>query len=263
LIGLWSGVPNEAYHRGPGLSCSGLKAFAVSASYYHVTRTARQHETDSRRELKLIHMIVLEPKRFDDEVEVIDGSRNSNAVKDQIAAAHAKGKVVCKSEELERFRNIARSVRNHPDSGPLMSTGQGEVSIYWKDPETGVLCKARPDWLRPDWVIVDLKSCGSMIADERKLRWHLNDQRYHWQSGWYLDGVKVLSGRSQRDFAHCFIDERDCWIDRHPIETRVLGDASLEKARSEYRPLVSEYAKRLASDDWRGIQDIELPDNAW
>jgi hypothetical protein len=47
----------------------------------------------------------------------------------------------------------------HPIAGRLLRGGQAEKTLIWRDEATGVLCRAKADYLRPDG-IVDVKTAA-------------------------------------------------------------------------------------------------------
>jgi len=76
----------------------------------------------------------------------------------------------------------------------LFSEGHAEVSLFHQDPETGVLCKGRLDWL-PDkrGILIDLKtaqdaSYESFARDAAKYGYHLQDALYGRLASWALGG---------------------------------------------------------------------------
>jgi exodeoxyribonuclease VIII len=97
------------------------------------------------------------------------------------------GRKLVSHEAYELCQAQLAAVRIQPDISRLLSTGRGEVSIFWVDPATGIYCKARPDWLPKDdgasIMPLDLKT----TADESpsgfsraaaRLRYDLQDAHY-------------------------------------------------------------------------------------
>lgn len=64
----------------------------------------------------------------------------------------------------DEIRRDAERVRMNPEIASLLEGGLAEVSILFTDPETGVKCKIRPDYLGPDWITHlktwDMKTAG-------------------------------------------------------------------------------------------------------
>lgn len=75
----------------------------------------------------------------------------------------------------------------HPLSSELLRGGKQQVSMFWKDEETGLLCKSRLDHYsgKSLGVIVDLKKCGQID----RFMGQINFLRYFLQVGHYTEGA--------------------------------------------------------------------------
>ena len=114
--GVYGGIGNEEYHKGPGLSSSDLKLLARSPLHYKTAKAIPPKETDAMRLGTAVHCAVLEPDRFEKEYaaapEAID--RRTKAGKAHWAELEATGKVVLSGEDAQMVRGMADSVRRHP-----------------------------------------------------------------------------------------------------------------------------------------------------
>nr|WP_237029017.1 PD-(D/E)XK nuclease-like domain-containing protein [Phaeobacter porticola] len=92
------------------------------------------------------------------------------------------------AEELTVVEAMRDAVVAHPIAGKLFAPGSGvvELSCYWIDEETGLLCRCRPDWWRHDGKIVDLKS--ALDASEEGFSKSIAGWSYYKQDPFYLDG---------------------------------------------------------------------------
>lgn len=85
------------------------------------------------------------------------------------------------------------------NAGELFDACQKQVTIYWIDEETGVLCKARLDLFEPDILFAgDLKS--TLDASKAGFSRSINRYRYHVQAVGYADGCRA-SGYPLKSFA--------------------------------------------------------------
>lgn len=259
-LGINSGEPNEAYHAGPGLSFSGLKQFAKTPAHYLAYRLREAEETSSQRLGTLTHMAILEPERFGSDVVLNDENRNSNAFKAARADAEARGKYICKTSEYEAAAAMRDGVYRNTTARKLLSGGKAEQTIRWRDPETGVLLKCRPDYLRSDGVVVDVKTYTDLSKDS--IERQIAKMRYHWQSAFYLEGSNTVLGTDSTMFAHLFVDT-EAFVAR----VVVLEDEALGKAQRELAPLLDAYAVSLKENLWGGYPDeiltVSLPDYVW
>ena len=167
--GVYGGIGNEEYHKGPGLSSSDLKLLARSPLHYKTAKASPHEETDAMRLGTAVHCAILEPERIDTEYVVApEGSdRRTKTGKAQWAELEATGKTILSREEARIVQGISESVRKHPTASRLFTGGLVEQSCYWDqtvyyaDTSAEVLCKCRPDYIKDisgGYVVVDLKT---------------------------------------------------------------------------------------------------------
>lgn len=204
---------------------------------------------------------------------------------DDAKAAHAASvgdKTIISAEELARAQAMAEAVMSHPVAGKLLSpkAGVAELSCYWLDEETGVLCRCRPDFWRDDGIVVDLKTTAD--ASPEGFAKSINDWRYHVQQAFYEDGMKAAGKQApeQRADDPTGLVMADGWgrplpkafvfvaVENeypHPVGVYRIETESVEIGRREYRADLAAYAESLRTDKWPGYSDriepISLP--AW
>jgi hypothetical protein len=217
-----------------------------------------------------IHAAVLEPDKFAADYVVLPDDRprrptsiqlNAKKPSDETLAAidwwdrfteANTGRVVITGEDYAACQAIAAQVRTHPAARALFRDGKAEQSAFWIDPETKVLCKARPDWMMPG-AILDVKSTenASLSAFQRSVvSW-----RYHVQAAWYLDGLAQATGERVEAFIFC------CFEKKPPYAAAFYyADADMiELGRREYRQALRVYADCLSADKWPGYTNEILP----
>ncbi len=86
-----------------------------------------------------------------------------------------------------------RSSHAQPGSG-----GRSEESFFWQDPETGLACKCRPDYLRTDRILLDIKTTENASLEEFSRT--LLKYNYHLSAAHYLDGVSAVTGQHCETF---------------------------------------------------------------
>src|SRR5690606_33463071 len=143
--GVYDGIDSEDYHHGPGISSSGLKRLLPPYTPAHY----KYGEFESSAALdfgKVAHRLVLgDGDSFAVSPYDTFTTKEARAWK---AEQEAAGVVVIKQAELDKAREMVEALRAHPLGGHLFTEGKAEQSLYWTDEETGVLCRARFDWLR-------------------------------------------------------------------------------------------------------------------
>ena len=63
--GIWRDVPSEVYHRGPGISKSGLDLIDTSGALYWTVKQNPREATEAMALGTILHALVLEPDTFD------------------------------------------------------------------------------------------------------------------------------------------------------------------------------------------------------
>ena len=175
-------------------------------------------------------------------------------------------------DELEKLEGMRASVMAHPKAGPLLEAGSGvaELSCYWKDPETGVLCRCRPDFWRHDGVIVDLKTARD--ASPKGFMKSIEGWRYHVQHAFYMDGIEAAQDQSWmtvHDEAGMPAPNAFIFVAVEPFAPYAVGvyhidPVSIEIGRREYREDLARYAECLETGKWPAysdkIESISLPE---
>lgn len=171
------------------------------------------------------------------------------------------GRIVLSPEVWDQLHAMRDAVHNHPAAHALLTgvPGEAEKSVYWNDPTTGVLCRCRPDWWRDDDVLVDLKTTDD--ASPEGFAKSMANWRYDVQAPYYMDGVKLSTGRNVKAFVFVAVEKKPPYA----VGVYVLDSDSLELGRAQYQHDLRVYAECLANDKWPGygdkIQTINMP--AW
>lgn len=176
------------------------------------------------------------------------------------------GKEIISQEEFAEISAMRDAVMAHPKAGALLAPGAGvaEMSCYWRDPETGVLCRCRPDFYRTDGVVVDLKS--TVDASPDGFSKSINSWRYHVQAAFYLDGIRsaIEQGASDMALPQAFVFIAVEKSAPHAVAAYFIEAESVDIGRREYRADLDRYAECVASNRWPGygdkIQSIGLPE---
>lgn len=175
-------------------------------------------------------------------------------------------RAIVSAEEMAQAEAIRDAVMAHPAAGKLLapSAGVAELSAYWRDKETAVLCRCRPDFWRHDGTIVDLKTARD--ASPEGFSSSINSWRYYAQAAFYLDGITAARAAggvdvpAPRAFVFVAVEK----VAPFAVAVYHLDAQSVGIGRREYREDLTTYAQCLSSDVWPGygdkIQSISLPE---
>lgn len=261
--GYYKDLPNEQYHSGPGISKSQLDLIHKSPSLLQWSRTAPEDD-EKKSALNVgdaVHALLLEPERFRAEYAVgpKDAPRNTKAGKEKWAEFEAglkEGQTVLTAEEGRKIELIYGSVMAHPNARWLIEAkGDAEASIYWNDPETGLLCRCRPDKLITEhgW-IVDVKT----TADMSKFARSVYDFRYHVQDQFYSEGYRQHFGEEPAGFLFLVVSTSiECG--KYPVRLFCLDAEAKARGRATMREDLATLAECERTGEFPGIETLSLP----
>src|ERR1044071_1094086 len=147
-----SGVPALEYHAMRALSASGAWLLAEECAAKFLWRSPWNpfYESEAKTDFDIgvaAHLAVLEPERQADSIVLIEaGDYRTTKAREARDAARAEGKVPLLPYQFDLVRAITGSIRAHPIASQAFRAGEAEVTLVWQDPDTGVPCKARPDY---------------------------------------------------------------------------------------------------------------------
>lgn len=275
----------EAYHGGAGISKTGLDHVARSPATFYALHLdpARPPEKERAGQLEgqLAHCAILEPAEFDKRYAVLPADAPDRPTEAMLNAknpsessiarqkwwaewnAENAGRLVITHDQRETALRQAESVRRLPDVAEALAAGRPEVSAYWIDPDTGVLCRCRPDWVHPAGdngvILLDVKTYSD--ASPAEFARQVARKRYDVQAAFYTDGFARASGLNVLAFVFVAVETE------YPFSSSavMLDEDSLDAGRRKYRSDLARYAQCLRSDVWPGysteIQVVRLP--AW
>lgn len=171
-------------------------------------------------------------------------------VKAEVAEIRAAGNVPLKKHEYEQVQAMAKVLREHPIAGPLFEPGTGtaEQSLFWRDHQTGIMRRARPDWVKttgPITVCVDYKSCVN--AAPKAVSKAIEDYGYHQQDPYYMDGLHALDLADEHArFIFVFQQKTAPYL----ITVFELPDQDRLTGEAKNRVAIETYARCTETDQW-------------
>jgi len=239
---------------------SSLKYMGDSPLHYLDALENERKDTPSLLRGRAVHTAALEPELFAGRYAVYAGKRDArHKAYQEFLAAHPDEDGVLNEKEHREVLALAAAFRAKPVKvggekipfADLLARGQSEQVITWKDPETGVLCKARLDHFS-ELGLWELKSTGSV--HERRFGALAARMRYHVQCAFYSDGllyahgirppVKLIAGEVKRP---------------HDVAVFPLGDDDLLAGRETYQAWLRRLVECRASGEWPGRYPDEQP----
>jgi hypothetical protein len=209
---------------------------------------------------RALHAAVLEPDELPRHFAIYDGpteGKGCRIARKAFDEANA-GKTVLTDVEYTTVLAIRDKVRSHPLVKPFLECGAAEQSMFWTDPETGLKCKGRLDWisLGARGSILDLK--GAASAERRRFSTTAARLGYHCQAAFYRKGYAVATGE--------LLPVRLVAVEREPphdVTVFLIDDDALYAGEEEVRDLLARVAECRRTNQWPGRyeteQVLELP----
>ena len=272
-IGRWHlGVPVEKYHADRrAVSRSGLFHILKNPREFHhhwTSQPAPDYEKSAALRIgDVTHMAICEPLRYAKNVVAVPdfGDGRTKAAKEAKAVfmvEHA-GKVCITEKEKEQVEAMAMEVLSHPVARKMFEGCMTEVSGYWVDKETGILCRCRPDKLRPDNICLDLKT--TMDASEFAFAHSIVKYGYHFQAAFYAEGVAAITGCEFSDVRFAFIAlEKDA---PYGMQIFVIEKEDMLRAQKMVREALRQLRLCIDTQEWPSyptrVVRAKLPDYAY
>ena len=258
-LGIIHGLDIETYHSGPGISKSGLDDLDPPARYYALHLDPKRPErvqTAAQRVGQLAHCAILEPEEFAKRYAVGPDVIRSTKIWKEFEASLAPGVEAIKPDEASAAWAQRESVLKLPGMKEILSAGAAEVSAFWEDPYTGVLCRCRPDFVNSH-TIIDLKTVGR--GDTFGFSRQAPSLNYHVQDAFYTWGYSSASGIQIDDFQFLTVETEFPYLaarHRLPVEAKNEGLKIIRRK-------LDVYAECLSKNEWPGypgeIQTVNWP----
>lgn len=249
--------PTEVYHANPGISASGLIKILKSPRHYYEEYILgnRPDPTPAMRFGAIVHSALLEPGVFLNRYTIQPKfDRRSKKGKEEYAhwvSGLSDDAIVMTSEEAERVRAMIASIESHPVAYGLLTKGVPERSIYFDDPLSGERGKFRPDWLREDGRIVDLKTTKD--AGFAEFQKSIARYFYHVQTVWYRHGYEIAFGNPPRESIYIAVENTPPYA----VAVYVADETILERGAQLIKRAAKTYAECLKTNTWPSYQYSE------
>ncbi|MEU9887917.1 PD-(D/E)XK nuclease-like domain-containing protein [Sphaerisporangium sp. NPDC051011] len=248
-------IPAEVYHADPvpgrSLSSSGARKL-LAPSCPALFRYEQLNPPPAKKVFEVgtaAHKLVLGVGP--DLVRIDAEEWRSNAVKAEVAAVRAAGKVPLKPSEYEQVHGMAAAIRRHPWAGPLLSPERGaaEQTLLWQDAASGVWRRALVDhlpypvpWRR--MVVADYKTTTSAATEA--VRKAVFNYGYHCQAAWYLDGVEEVGLAESPVMVFVFQEKTAPYL----INVVQLDADAIRIGRERNRRAINLYRECVEADSW-------------
>ena len=239
----------------PGINWSSLRNLRDgSPLHYRHALTHERPDTVALRNGRAVHTAILEPDRIGEDLVVFPGARRAGKDWDAFEAENT-GRTIVKPNEYADIIATRDAVRGHHLAAPYLGTGVREYTIQWTDKATGLLCKARPDWLTMSadgLVLVDLKTARAI--DEGGFGRQAQRLGYPCQLAHYAAGLAAI-GLPVSKIVFVIVESKA----PHDVGVLVMTDEQRKNATAEVADLLGRVAHCHLTDQWPGRYAAESP----
>jgi hypothetical protein len=258
--GAYDGVPAERYHavdvtEAPALSSSGARLILdeCPALYrYEYLDPKEQIDKEYFDVGTAGHLIVLEPDTFDARVQVIDAPDwKTKAAREERDTIRAAGQVPLLTKQHADVMAMRNAIFAHPIARHAFTDGVSERSFFWKDPETGVWLKSRPDFTpNHSRYLTDYKTAASANPDVfARSIWNYG---YYQQAAWLMDAYQAVTGETPQDFYFVVQMKAAPYL----VTVVKADEEDVQFGRLQNRRAIRIFADCLNKGVWPGYRDL-------
>jgi hypothetical protein len=267
---IYSGIPIDTYHSDccieVSISSSGLRKIISKSpahywadSYYNARRIEKPEPKETPAFIigRAAHHLLLGEADFDrlfiERPETLNGKDwqpNRKDCRDWVKARKSEGFTVLKAGDINRIRGMSDALARHPIIQAGILNGNIERSMIYKDQETGVWVKVRPDATPTDSLdFADLKTTTSIHWED--LMRSIGEFGYHQQAALTGTACQMLLKQPMQSFSFVFVESKDPYC----IRVVSLKDHMLKLGEKMNRFALNQFAACWKAKKWPGPAD--------
>lgn len=278
-IGIFTDEPANVYHqrRLDEASASGLKQMLRSPAHFrhYVENPEDDKQSPALTFGSALHCAVLEPDVFARRYVVLPAdapryptdaqwnAKGQRAPDSQKAVdfwtawnAENTGRERLSAADYDKVRRMADSAMAHPVARGLLMGGDREVTMRWKDADTGIDCKARADLFASGEFLMDLKSCRD--ASPEGFARAVTTYQYGLQAAHYLSGIQA-NGDAIKWFVFLAVESSEPYV----CQPYILDAQAESLGFNQRRKAITKQAECLSTGHWPGyslqLEELRLP----
>ena len=265
--GIYSNLPIEVYHSanaaiGPSISSSGLRTiFKESPKHYWAKSPLNPERIDNDGEESEAlalgraahHLLFTQAdfhKQFAVQPATLGGEKwhgGRTVCKVWKEDRRKEGRSIITAEQYSRIEKMAESLAADPAVQAGCLNGNIEHSYFWRDKETGVWLKARPD-ANPtaDLSFVDLKT--TRTTDWSSIQKSIYERGYFMQAAMVAMACEAIYDRPMDSFSLLFVES----LAPHDIEFVTLKDGDIVRGKKALQMALKQFAECYEMKVWPG-----------
>lgn len=267
--GIYNVLSSDDYHNDKeSISRSAIMEFKKSPRKYwakHLNPDRPPTEIKPSWEFgTAFHTLMLEPHLFEksyfimpEKVLLKDVGREAydEYKKVEKEAESCLDKVVLSRKDYDVLLAMRESLFANETAERLIEGAVYESSYFWKDHDSGLMLKSRPDALHSN-MYVDLKTIDD--ASHHNFQREMVKFGYHIQASMVKDAVKTLTGETLGACINICVEKTY----PYSIGIYIIDESAIEAGSEEYKSLLLNMQSCIINKEFRDyeVQTIKLPD---
>jgi hypothetical protein len=264
--GLYVDMPMDDYHgqpcAGPSISSSGLRTiWAQSPAHYYVTSSLNpdRKEQDQKAHFNIgraaHHLLLQGQDGFLEQYAIRPDkwsdfrTKDAKSWRDEMITA---GFTILKEEDLYNISGMAKSLARNPLVKAGILDGDVERSLIFKDPETGVWLKSRPDCIpNASGDVADLKTTNSVKTEA--LQRTLEDYDYAMQGALGAMAFDKIMPMALESFTLVFVEKAAPWC----VRVVTLTPEDMLRGAMQVAAATRIFAACVEANEWPGPGGVQ------
>lgn len=247
-------MPDKEYRAHPAVSQSELKNLAKCPLYYKYKKENPCEATEAMKFGRMAHSYILEPEKFKKEYFVTPKITRRGKTWEELKEKAGKKEIVFEEDlgNTKGMRDMLLKLEFFKDS---LDKSAKEVSVFWKDNDVGIDCKARVDGYSSHLnILYDLKTTRDCLSSAFKRQFF--SLRYQIQAAFYMDGVAKVTGKMPQGFILFAVEKEPPFLCKsYFIDFR---DETIQTGRDEYKYLLNYYSELEEKNDFTQAFEKEM-----
>lgn len=246
-------MTSDEYHAHPALGSTSVKNILRSPAHYKYESENKSEPTPAMVFGTACHTAILEPNHFLDSIAVKPKFEGTGArAKAEQWALENHGKSIISADQLADIYGMLKSISGHKTARSLLTGGAAEESYFDQCPDTGIVRKARPDFLRQGHIIVDVKTTTD--AEPVAFAKQIANFMYHVSAAYYLDIVSNVLGQRFDQFIIIAVEKSP----PYGVSVHLLDEGTIDAGRFLYKKALKTLKECRDSNQYPGYPDAIL-----
>ena len=248
-------MSSQEFKQTQGMSCHAVKLLKRSAFHYWNEYLNPNFVPEPEKEAypigNALHTLVLEPHLFEQKFFIMpklsqkkDDKEKKIAILEELKL---NGKIAISEKDAEIAYEMAESLKREIGCLSKLQSDQIEQSLFWKNAETGIFCKTRPDILRFEKTMTaDIKTACD--ARWKKYRYDAKKFGYHIQAAMTQDGLKSLGHHGITKFFNIVVEKKKPYV----CVPYPFSEKNLKEGNEEFIDALKTYQVSINENKWPG-----------